>query len=252
MDEAAMTTDSGADAPNLAGFEARCLLRSARQASLATTKDGQPFVTLVTHAVTVAGEIVLLLSDISEHTRHLVADPRCALLATGERDGENPQTAPRVTVTGLAEPIPSEEASEARALFLALHPYAALYADFGDFRFWRIRPMGALLVGGFARARRLRQAELLPDSESVSAIAASSRSILEHCNADHADALVSLAQASGGMGNVWKMVAVDVDGADLASEERSLRINWAKPVQSSEQIRTELVQQLRALRATSG
>ena len=95
---------------------------------------------------------LLLLSSLSEHTRHLRAEPRCALLVQGAPESANPQTAPRVTLTGLAEPVPEAEVPPLKARWLARHPYAALYADFGDFALWRIRPGGALLVGGFARA----------------------------------------------------------------------------------------------------
>ena len=69
----------------------------------------------------------------------------------------NPQTAPRVTITGLAERI-VDPALKAR--YLAVHPYAALYADFGDFSLWLVRPQGGLYVGGFGRAARLRAAQL--------------------------------------------------------------------------------------------
>ena len=68
-----------------------------------------------------------------------------------------------MTLTGLAAPVPEPEVPALKARFLAKHPYAALYADFGDFALWRITPAAAQLVGGFARALRLRGAELLPD-----------------------------------------------------------------------------------------
>jgi putative heme iron utilization protein len=42
------------------------------------------------------------------------------------------------------------------------------------------------------------------------------------------------------------MVAVDVDGADLAQEERVLRLPFTAPVATPEQVRTELVRAARA------
>ena len=143
------------------GFEARKLLRAERSSALATAADGgQPFASLVTHVCAPDFSVLLLLSDLSEHTRHLRAEARCSLLVSGAPEGVNPQTAPRVTVTGLAEQV---DDGVLKARFLAVHPYAALYADFGDFHLWRIRPMAALLVGGFARAVRVRAADLTPD-----------------------------------------------------------------------------------------
>src|SRR5277367_2389939 len=85
-------------------FEARELLRAARSGTLATTADGgQPFASLVTPACAPDLSLLLLLSDLSEHTRHLRAEPRCSILICGNAEGPNPQTTPRVTITGVAE-----------------------------------------------------------------------------------------------------------------------------------------------------
>lgn len=217
-----------------ASWAARKLLRAARACSLATSLSGQPFASLVTPATAPDLGVLLLLSELSEHTRHLRAEPRCALLVTGPAETANPQTAPRVTVTGLAEPV---DDAGLKARYLATHPYAALYAGFGDFALWRIRPMGGLYVGGFARAARLRLADLTPDSGAVAAIAAAEAGIIAHCNTAHPDAMARIAGRPG----AWRMVAVDVDGCDLAQEEQVIRVPWSAPVADPGAVRTELV-----------
>ena len=217
---------------------ARCLLRAARQATLATATQGQPFAALVTPACTPDLSVLLFLSSLSEHTRHLRQEPRCALLVQGRPAAANPQTAPRVTISGLAEIV---EEPGLRERWLAIHPYGALYAGFADFALWRIRPVSALFVGGFARAARLRQAELLPDNQAVDSIVAAAPGIMAHCNGDHADALNTLARHAGGAGEGWRMVGVDVDGADLAAGEQVVRLAWSRPIASAEAVRNELV-----------
>ena len=87
-------------------WPARQLLRAARMAALASSAGGQPFASLVTPACAPDLSVLLLLSDLSEHTRHLRAEPRCSLLVAGPAEGANPQTAPRLTLTGLAAPEP--------------------------------------------------------------------------------------------------------------------------------------------------
>lgn len=223
----------------------RKLLRAARAGSLGTVIDGQPFATLVTPASAADLSVLLMLSSLSEHTRHLRADPRCSLLLVGTPSGANPQTAPRVTVTGLAAVDP-DPALKAR--WLAVHPYGALYADFGDFALWRFQPVQALFVGGFARAARLRQAELLPDSDAVAAIAEAADDIMRHCNQDHAEALRLIARQAGGGDGPWLMVGVDVDGCDLAHGEQVLRVAWAGPVGDAGGVRRELIALGRAAR----
>jgi putative heme iron utilization protein len=225
-----------------AAWEARLLLRAARVATLATSAQGQPFASLVTPATAADLSVLMLLSSLSEHTRHLRADPRCALLVTGLAASANPQTAPRLTVTGNAEPD-TDPALKAR--FLAVHPYARLYADFGDFAVWRVRPLAGLFVGGFARAVRLRGADLLPDPAAVAAIAAAEADILSHCNRDHADALAAIA----GLPGAWTMVGADTEGCDLAQDETVIRVGWSAPAADAGAIRAELVRLTRAARA---
>jgi len=222
-------------------WSARKLLRAARAATMATSAGGQPFASLVTPACAPDLALLLLLSDLSEHTRHLRADARCSLLVCGTPEGINPQTAPRVSVTGVAEKAADAALKER---FLRVHPYAAPYADFGDFSLWRVRPMGGLYVGGFARAARLRAAELTPDPRAVVAIAAAEAEIMAHCNTDHLDAMASIA----GMPGAWRMVTVDVDGFDLAVAERVIRVDWSAPVAEANDVRHELIRLARAAR----
>ncbi len=233
------------------GFEARRLIRGAASATLATVAEGQPFASLVTPAAAPDLSPLLWLSTLSEHTRQLKAEPRCALLFTGTPAEANPQTAPRVTLTGLAEPVPEGEVPALKARWLARHPYAALYADFADFALWRIRPGGALLVGGFARATRLRLAELLPDPAAVAALAAAEPEILAHVNADHADAVEAIAGGLlGGGPGAWRLVAVDTDGCDLALGDSVLRHPWPEPVPDANGVRKALIAAARNARET--
>ena len=226
-------------------WAARKLLRAARAGTLASAAAGQPFASLVTPACAADLSLLLLLSDLSEHTRHLRADPRCSVLVAGTPDSANPQTAPRVTVTGLAE-IEAEPTLKAR--YLAVHPYAALYAGFADFSLWRIRPLGGLYVGGFARAARLRAADLAPEPASVAAIVSAEDGIISHCNADHPDALAVIAGQPG----AWRMVTADVDGCDLADGERVVRVHWSAPVEDAGGVRRELIRLACAARMGGG
>lgn len=221
-------------------WEARKLLRAARSGTLATSAQGQPFASLVTPAFTPDLSILLLISALSAHTRHLRQERRCSVLVLGTPANANPMTTPRVTVTGIAEPV---QDSALKARFLTIHPYAALYAGFGDFSLWRIRPVAAAYVGGFGSAARLRAAALSPDPEAVAAIAAAEDDIIGHCNTDHADALAAIARASG----TWRMVALDVDGFDLAQDEAVKRIPFSHPLPGPDEVQREVAAMARAM-----
>lgn len=137
--------------------EARLLIRNATSATLATAQDGVPHAALVTLAFMPDLAPVLLLSQIAVHTRQLMANPACALLLTGEANAPNPQTTPRLCLTGVAARTGDELV---RTIFLERHPYANSYADFGDFAFWQVAVTEFYFIGGFAAARKLLVAKL--------------------------------------------------------------------------------------------
>ena len=220
----------------------RKLLRAARSGTLATSIEGQPFASLVTLACAPDLSLLLLLSDLSEHTRHLRAEPRCAVLVAGAPESANPQTAPRATVTGLAEMV-DDPALKRR--WLTVHPYGGLYAGFADFHVWRIRPKSALFVGGFARANRLRLADLTPDPDAVAAVAEAEDRILIHMNHDHPEAVAHLGAMASGRTGAWSMAAADTDGCDLELDEQTVRLPWRAPVADSSGVRQELMWMLR-------
>ena len=231
------------DSPNITpARQARLLLRAARSGCLATSAAGHPFASLVTPACMPDGSLLLLLSRLAEHTRHLRADPRCSLMISGAATSANPQTTPRVTVNGTAAVV-DDPALKAR--FLAVHPYASLYADFGDFATWQVTLLTGLLVGGFARAFRFQAPDLALDASAAAGLLAAEAGILKNCNRDHADALAAI----GGSAGEWRMVTADVDGFDLAQEERVVRFSWPEPIKDAGDVRRELVRMATETRA---
>ena len=228
-----------------AAHQARCLLRASRSGTLATQANGQPFASLVTPATDGAGAVLLLLSGLAAHTRHLRAEGRCSIMVAGEPSGANPQTAPRLTLTGIALPEPD---AGLKRRWVARHPYAAFYADLADFQLWRLQPAAAMYVAGFAQAHRLTANDLLPGNAAVSALAQAEARIIGHCNGDHPDALDEIARAHGGAGPGWRMVACDVDGFDLALADSVMRVPFPDPVDDAQGVRAALVRLAHAAR----
>jgi putative heme iron utilization protein len=228
---------------------ARRLVRAAKEATLATSAGGQPFASLVTPATAGVLSLLLWLSALSPHTRHLAEEPRCSLLITGPAPGPNPQTRPRVTLTCLAARVAEAEVAALKARWLSRHPYAGLYADLPDFSLWRLVPGEANVVGGFAMAHRLAAAALRPDAVAVAAIAAAEAGIITHVNDDHAEACDAIATGLlGGAGCGWRLTAVDVDGCDLTRGEEVLRLAFEMPVADADGVRRALILAARAAR----
>ena len=226
-----------------AAWAAIQLLRASRAATIATVADGQPFASLITPASAPDRSLLMLLSGLSPHTRHLRREPRCSVMVMGVPISPNPQTAPRLSLTGTATPEP-DPALKAR--WVGLHPYAAFYAGLGDFQLWRFRAEAGQFVGGFASAHRFGLAQLSAEPEAVLKLDTAEAGIIAHCNNDHSDAMDAIARAGGGDGSGWKMVACDVDGCDLVREESVVRVAWAAPLADAGGVRTELVRLARA------
>lgn len=208
------------------GFRARCLLRRACWATLATQHDGQPAAALVTQVTAPDGAVLMLLSALSEHARHLAAEPRCALMVTGNPENLNWQTAPRVSLSGRAAKL---DDPAARRYWVARHPYARLYADFADFAIWRLVPETALFVAGFGQINRLDATQLTPPAAAIAALAEAQPRILETWRATRQADLDRLAHAAGHPGR-WTLIGVDPDGFDLIQDDRSLRLAFDAPV----------------------
>ncbi len=124
--------------------------------------SGGPMATRVAVGTDAAGRPVLLVSDLSAHTRALRADPRCSLLVGEPGPRGDPLTHPRLTLTGTARFVPkgAPDHDPLRALWLEGHPKSALYIDFADFSFVVIDIEAGYLNGGFGKAFVLAPADL--------------------------------------------------------------------------------------------
>ena len=222
--------------------EARRLMRATRSGALGTLDaEGAPFASLVNVATDFDGAPLLLLSQLSAHTRHLAADPRVSLLLSETGKGD-PLAHPRLTLGGAARRLDDDERTRARTRFLARHPKSALYADFGDFSFWRLEPARGHLNGGFAKAATYAGGELLVDVAEAQSLREAEEGALEHLNTDHADALALYAtKLCGASEGRWRASGLDPEGLDLACGDRTARLVFSSPVRTPSDLRSALV-----------
>jgi putative heme iron utilization protein len=93
---------------------------------------------------------VLLLSQLAEHTKNLVACARASLMVS-DAGADDPLASPRMTLVGECTRVPVGEAERARAVFSTAHPEARAYASLADFETWRFEIAHVRFVGGFGR-----------------------------------------------------------------------------------------------------
>jgi heme iron utilization protein len=134
---------------------ARALLANERVAVLATMSvrhGGAPFTSLAPYALSSAGEPVMLLSALAQHTTNLGADPRASLFVhDAAAAAADPRTAPRVALVGRVRRVAPAEEADARARYLARHPEARGLFNL-DFALYVLAVDEAQLIGGFASA----------------------------------------------------------------------------------------------------
>src|SRR5688572_21882280 len=131
---------------------ARTLMASTTTGSMATMaagEDGYPFGSIVTYALDPSGRPLLCLSDIAEHTRNLKADPKTSIMVIEQADRDTDQLAlGRVTLMGEVTAVPENERTDVDQAYRAAHPQA-YYAEFDDFRYYRMEVKSVRYVGGF-------------------------------------------------------------------------------------------------------
>ena len=224
--------------------ESKRLLRATRSGALSTIerKGGHPFATLVTVATDHDGSPILLLSQLSAHTRNLDAEPRCSILLAEGGKGD-PLAHPRLTVFGRAVKQ-KDEAVRARlkARFLSRHPKSGLYADFGDFGFWKIEVEGAHLNGGFAKAADFPAADVLTSLDGAEDLIEAEAGAIEHMNTDHVEAVSLYAtKLAGEPAGRWRATGIDPEGMDLAAGDLTARVAFPKQINGPGDLRDALV-----------
>lgn len=228
--------------------QAKEIIRSARYAALGALEPGTgwPHVSRASIATDLDGSPIILISRLSAHFGALESDNRASLLV-GEPGRGDPFAHPRLTLFGRAGMLAGADRERARRRFLSRHPKAVLYADFGDFAFWRIVPERVSLNGGFGKAFELVLDDLaiqVPDElERLEAEA------VAHMNDDHADAVQLYAERlAGKKRGRWMVTGIDPEGIDLASADETARIWFDTPLATGGELRRSLAELARRAR----
>jgi putative heme iron utilization protein len=220
---------------------AKKLLREARSGALATlmTGSGDPYCSLVNVATAADGAPLLLISTLAVHTKNILADPRVSLMLDERKEGDPLQGA-RVMLMGRAERTEDENAQRR---YLARQPEAEMFAGFGDFGFYQIALRGAHLVAGFGRIVDLSARDILTDVAGAEAVLVAEPEVIEHMNADHAEATRLYAtKLLGAPDGDWRCVGCDPEGLDLQNGRAGLRLPFPQRVTGPGPLRAVLKQ----------
>lgn len=216
---------------------AKTLLRSSRYGAIAVLDlaTKRPAASRVGVATDVDGTPIILVSGLTAHTRALRDHPPCSLLLGVVGKGD-PLAHPRITLHCTAELIDraSPNYSRVKQRYLNHNPKAALYADLGDFVFFRLNTESGSLNGGFGKAFNLTHDDLISSTKASENIALFEQKVLDGLNQTHTEAIACYARSLKAEGNSWKLVGIDPDGFDLAGGDRLLRSHFPSRCDSIE------------------
>ena len=221
--------------------------------TLAAEPEGYPYGSFVTVAFD-EGNPVFLVSTMAEHTRNLQRDPRASLLVA-EGGSEDPLANGRVTLLGPCTRV-ENDGGRARAAFLATHPNAAYYVDFGDFAFWKLEVASIRYIGGYGRMSWVDAADW--HAAGPDPLAATAAGIIAHMNDDHGDAMVLYCKAFSKATDISaaSMTGIDRYGFELSAVTsdgpRPVRLAFPAPVRTPEDARAALIAMLNDARITLG
>ena len=229
------------DAEFNAKAAAKALLRQSRGGALASLmpSSGDPHCSLVNVATAPDGAPLMLLSQLALHTKNILADSRVSLMLDERKEGD-PLEGARIMLMGRAT---ATDDPAARRRYLDRQPEAAMFADFGDFAFYRMTVTRAHLVAGFGRIVDIAPPDLLTDVTDAEALIAAEPDIVAHMNEDHSDALRLYAtKLLGAPDAEWRCVGCDPEGLELQRGRTALRLRFAQRVRSPGVLRQVLKQ----------
>lgn len=132
--------------------DARTLVESRGFGCLSTVSvrhPGFPFVSIAEYATDEFGQPTFLLSGLAVHTKNLTADARASLIVFAQDAERDVLGSARVTLMGIVRKLDDSGDGQVRERYLARHPQAEQWADFGDFAFYRMEVADVYFVGGF-------------------------------------------------------------------------------------------------------
>lgn len=233
----------------------RTLLTQVDVGTLSThsaKQEGFPFGSVMPFALDDEGRPIFLISAMAMHTQNLLKNSKASLLAAQDSASKDPLGAARVTLLGEALRLEGEAAEEVRENYLTRHENARYWVDFKDFFFFRMEVVDLYYVGGFGVMGWVEAKEFVgarPDP-----LAPSASGILEHMNADHADALLLIAQAMGGIEDAEEATMTSIDRLGFRMRVRSgerwqsRRIPFPESIETPGAARKALVAMVKAAR----
>ena len=209
--------------------------------------DGYPFGSVVPFCLSQNNEIIVLISDIAQHTKNINLNSKVSMILHNT-DQDNIQKGWRLTIVGDAKKATSEEAEILAQRYERYFTDSSDYHRVHDFNFYTISPKKGRYINGFGEIhwvdfdRMIQPSIFDADTENE---------MITHMNEDHHDALLLFMQTKMAVTHPEKVRLVQVDqyGFTIAHDEKFERFTFKKEAKSPMDIRLFLVEMVKQIRA---
>lgn len=225
-----------------AAQEARVLLHQCYDGVLSThsvAMPGYPFGSVVPFCLDRRSAPVILIADIAQHTKNVLADPRVSLIVF-DRSADDLQASGRLTLLAEATPVAADEVEDIAARYYRYFPEARDYHLTHGFAFFRLMVRRLRFIGGFGAIHWLEPESVLDanpfDSETEASMAA-------HMDADHVPAMQHYLRTLLGIEpgeTAPRFAGCDAAGFHLGLGRQILRVRFESPVASPGDVRSAL------------
>ncbi|MBC7756305.1 MAG: DUF2470 domain-containing protein [Bdellovibrio sp.] len=238
--------------------EAKEFLRSTRSGVLSSFSakfDGYPFGSVMPFVLGHDCRPIVLISNIAEHTKNIIANPKVSLLAfqsNNLKSVEDLHANGRLTLIGEAVQIDKKDA-DLMARYCRYLPESTGYLAMHDFQFYRINISQARYIAGFGKMGWVAGEEMV-EVKNATSIAALESSVIEHMNDDHQESMQQYCQHFyGAAPSRVNLIGIDCDGFDVEAvtdnEIKILRFSFAAPIFDANSARAAFVALSKAARA---
>lgn len=205
------------------------MLRAHRYGALSTLSKkfpGYPYGSITPYLVDHDGSLLILISELAEHTKNIKHDPRVSLI-THDQNDPHIQTQGRVSVLGDAAPAADQDQAAQR--YLRLFPETRAYFELPGFSFFCIRPIAIRYIGGFGHIHWVNMENYAV--AHAAAFAQLEPSLLAEINGRQQDSMRRLLQQRHGIDTLdVQAVGLDCDGLDVRCGEQVWRLDLAKTI----------------------
>ncbi len=208
--------------------DARQLWAGRFQGVLSThsqAEPGYPFASVVPYCLDREGRALLLLSHLAQHTKNLIADPRCGISVAEAAEGDVQQTL-RLSCLADCRAVEGTD-TDAHGRWFRYYPDSRVYFEQLNFRLYRLQPKRFHYNGGFAAARWLGTERVLRPSPFSAD--------------EETGVLDELAGLTPSLAPPARLAGVDPWGLDLRHADRLERIPLPGPLDTPEALREVLL-----------